>query len=168
MMFESKCSWCASTIPKLKLFDASFEERILNCCSLDCAKSQSLQDRSYFLFLQGICAQELKQGISEERVYLGFHSPRIHPPERQVLIVKSALSQIANGVGCTIQNPLTSINVDGLGSTLRYLNMNQQSRATEHKFVNGTNEGALDLIRFTSVIHERHFHVFNFCEYSNF
>ncbi len=142
---------------------APVEEKMLNCCSVECQTHRQQTDLEAFEGLKVLCSAALAQGVDVERIERHFHSMNDYSLEEKVNTVARCLTQITADRGRSVMNPLTDIDVDGFASTLRYLGMEQHARLTEHQFKLNQVRGALDLIRFSPIGSDAAFNAYNFC-----
>ncbi len=163
MKREYECSWCGERVDTMLDWRAPIEEKMLNCCSDECRNQRQLADELSFDGLKVICASELEEGIDEARVVRHFRTLENLSSSEKVAILTRCLTQITEDHGRSARRPLTQIDVDGFGSTLRYLGMEQNARVTDHKFKLDEVRGALDLIRFNSILTNEDFYAYNFC-----
>jgi len=157
MSENPKCLWCSEPLPG--------QESTSPYCSDSCAQDRKTAESSGFDTLLPLCTKVLADGISHELAAHHFKSPSPISVEQQVLILEDTLHQLCDGMGMLPKDPLTGIDVSGLGSTIRLLGLQQMTRTTNHHHVHEGVRGALDLIEYTTVEDNRIIRIHNFCAY---
>lgn len=151
------CLWCSKPL-KESGGSSSY-------CSDSCAEDRKTAESSGFDTLLPLCTKALADGVSAELAARHFKSPSPIPVEQQILILEDALHQLCAGKGMLPNDPLTGIDVSGLGSTIRLLGLRQLARSTHHQHVHEGAKGALDLMEYATVEDDQIVRIHNFCAY---
>ncbi len=104
-------------------------------------------------------------GAEKYRANDFFKQPPLDFDEEDISILQHGCSQVLAGVGMSVENPFTGLDVAGFSALMRMFHFEAIGRKTKHGKVLNNEKGALDCIKLKHMVDGRTCEYFNFCRY---
>jgi hypothetical protein len=118
-----------------------------------------------FPYVYSKASSFLVMGAEKYRANDFFKQPPLDFDEEDISILQHGCSLVLSGVGMSVENPFTGLDVAGFSALMRMFHFEAIGRKTKHGKVLNNEKGALDCIKFKHMVDGRTCEYFNFCRY---
>ena len=128
-------------------------------------EQESYAMENEFPYMYSKASSFLKVGAELYRKDDFFNQPPADFDEEDIAILQDGCRQVIAGVGMSVENPFTGLDVTGFSALMRMFHFEAIGRKTNHGKVLNNERGALDCIKFKHMVDGRTCEYFNFCRY---
>jgi hypothetical protein len=128
-------------------------------------EQESYAIENEFPYVYSKASSFLVMGAEKYRANDFFKQPPLDFDEEDIAILQDGCRQVLAGVGMSVENPFTGLDVSGFSALMRMFHFESIGRKTKYGKLLNNEKGALDCITFKHMVDGRTCEYFNFCKY---